>query len=637
MRWKNHAATGCCVCLKKNLNAASNCSLSKCISITNPTLLSLHQCHLSCSYSTQQCLQLPRADLVHAKAMKNGTSQYLNVGNTIMDLYVKNHYLRNAQKLFDEILQKDVRSWTILISGFSRFGDYRTGLDYFGKMISEGIVAPNRFTLSSVLRCCSGVSNGFWLGKAIHGLIIINGMNLDVALANAILDLYVKCGAFGYAERFFETMDDKDNFSWNIMMASSLSKGDVGKCLDYFKKLPDKVVSSWNTVIDGFLRHGYEGVALELLYEMVNSGHAFDEYTFSISLALLASLKNVELGRQVHGQLLRVGISGDAFARTSLVDMYCKCGQMEKAKLIVQISHQDIMKSQFLTISSHDHRALSILWSTVLAGYVKYGMLIEAFQSLRFMIHEKISVSMVTLTSIVTASADAGLLEVGQQIHSRILKSGHKPDVFFSSSMVDMYAKCGKLDDAWSFFIQAETRNVVLWTTMIFAYAVHGYGEKAVQLFDLMRNDGITPNEVTFVGVLTGCSHAGLIQEGCKYFRMMKEVYGIKPGDEHCTSMVDIYGRAGKLNEIKDFIFKNDISHIGTVWNAFLSACHLHKNVEMAKWVHDKLLELQPSDPGPYVLLSNTCSDNYMWDKASALRGLMQKREIEKLPGQSWI
>ena len=118
---------------------------------------------------------------------------------------------------------------------------------------------------------------------------------------------------------------------------------------------------------------------------------------------------------------------------------------------------------------------------------------------------------------------------------------------------------------------------------------------------------------------------------------MMKEVYGIKPADEHFTSMVDLYGRAGKLNEIKDFIFKNDISHIGTVWNAFLSACHPHKNVEMAKWVHDKLLELQPSEPGPYVLLSNTCSDNYMWDKASALRGLMQKREIEKLPGQSWI
>ncbi|KAL3520535.1 hypothetical protein ACH5RR_018684 [Cinchona calisaya] len=612
-------------------------NLNKCIDIKNLTLPSLHQFHQFSNYTTQPYFPLSQSDVVHCKALKNGSSQYLNVGNSILDLYVKNHNLANAQKLFDEMPQRDVRSWTILISGFSRFGDYRTGFDCFAQMLNEGIVAPNGFTLSSVLKCCSGFYDGLRMGKAIHGWIFSNGIDLDVALENAILDLYVKCGAFDYAERFFDLMDDKDNFSWNIMMASSLSRGDIEKCLGYFRKLPDKVVSSWNTVIDGFSQRGCEGVALELLYDMVNCGTKFDKFTFSISLTLLASLRKLELGRQVHGQLMRVGMSEDAFARTSLVDMYCKCGKMENAKLIVQILHQGIMKSRHTKTPSDDLKAQYIMWSTIIAGYVQNGMLIDALQSLRFMVREEIRVNMVTLTSMVTASANAGLLEVGQQIHSRVLKSGHKPDVFFSSSMVDMYAKCGKLDDAWSFFIQAETRNIVLWTTMISACAIHGYGEKAVQLFDLMRNEGITPNEVTFVGVLTGCSHAGLIQEGCKYFRMMTEVYDIKPGAEHFTCMVDLYGRAGKLNEIKNFIFENDISQFSSVWTALLSACHLHKNIEMAKWVSDKLLELKPSEPGPYIILSNACSDNHIWDKAAALRGSMQKREVDKLPGQSWI
>lgn len=620
-------AVGCLVSLK-NLNTN--------ITITNPTLPSLHHFH-GCSNYSQLSFPLIHAEVVHAKALKNGSSQYLNVGNNIMDLYVKSKKLCNAQKLFDEILQRDVRSWTILISGFSRFGDYGTGLDYFEKMVDEGVVVPNGFTLSSVLKCCSSFSNGLRMGKAIHGWIITNGIDVDVALENAILDLYVKCGAFVNAEMFFRRMDDKNDVSWNIMMALYLSNGETEKCLHCFRKLPDKSVSSWNTVIDGFLQRGCDGVAMELLYDMVNCGQNFDKFTFSISLTLLASLKNLELGRQVHCHLLRVGMSEDAFATTSLVDMYCKCGQMEKAKLIVKIMHQFIMKSQYWNISYDDHKAQSIMWTTIIAGYVQNGMLIDALQSLRFMVHEEIWVNMVTLTCIVTASANAGLLEVGQQIHSRILKSGHKPDVFFSSSMVDMYAKCGKLDDAWSFFIQAKTHNIVLWTTMISAYATHGYGKKAVQLFDLMRNEGVTPNEVTFVGVLTGCSHAGLIKEGCKYFKMMTEVYDIKPGVEHFTCMVDLYGRAGKLNEIKSFIFENDISRLSTVWTAFLSACYRHKNIEMAKWVSNKLLELHPSEPGPYILFSNTCSDYHIWDEAATLRGLMQKREVEKLPGQSWI
>ncbi|KAK9291682.1 hypothetical protein L1049_019631 [Liquidambar formosana] len=180
-------------------------------------------------------------------------------------------------------------------------------------------------------------------------------------------------------------------------------------------------------------------------------------------------------------------------------------------------------------------------------------------------------------------------------------------------------------------------RNVVLWTSMISGCALHGQGKEASCLFESMINEGIMPNEVSFVGVLTACSHAGLLDEGCKYFRSMKEVYGMRPGVEHFTCMVDLYGRAGQLNEARDFIYTNGISHLSAVWRSFLSSCRLHKNIKMGKWVSEKLLELEPLDAGPYILLSNICATNHRWEEAAKVRSLMQKRGVKKHPGQSWI
>lgn len=615
-----------------------------CLSTNTSTCLiqlsCFHEFQSFVGYSTEPSFSVSSSSdlgVFHATAIKNGSLQNLSSQNYILNIYVKYHDFANAQKLFDEFPWRDVKSWTILISGLARFGYYRDGLDYFGKMLAEGSVSPNEYTFSSVLKCCASVTNGLRVGKAVYGWIIRNGIDADVALQNAILDLYVKCGASEYAERLFRTMDDRNAVSWNIMMAANLKEGHMEKCLDFFWRLPVKDVSSWNTIIDGCLEHGFVVGALDLLYEMVNSGPAFTKFTFSISLALLSSLRRLEQGRQVHGQLLRAGLGDDAFVRTSLVDMYCKCGQMEKANMIFKMVHKAITKEKYHGIAYDDLTTLSITWSTIISGYVQNGLLMNALENFRSMVREGIEVNTVTLTTIVTTSADAGLLELGQQVHSRILKSGCLPDVYLSSAMVDMYAKCGTLQGALTFFAQAKTPNVVLWTTMISSLAIHGHGREAIQLFESMQREGVTPNEVTFVGVLTACSHAGMVREGCEYFRMMKETHGFKPGVEHLTCMVDLYGRAGRLDESKNFILENNISHITSVWTAFLSSCQLHKNIEMAKWAYNKLLELEPTEAAPYVLLSKTCSTYGTWEEGGRLRGIMQSRKIKKLPGQSWI
>ncbi|KAI3459147.1 hypothetical protein Pfo_015810 [Paulownia fortunei] len=558
----------------------------------------------------------------HSTLIKNGSTHILNVVNYLLTLYLKKSDSEYARKLFDEIPERDVRTWTILISGFCRYGHHRIALDYFTEMQNEGMCA----------QCCASVNNGLPMGKAIHGWIMRNGIDADVALENAVLDLYAKFRMFDYVKRFFELMNDKDSTSWNIVMAANLSKGEMEESLDFFWRLPIKSISSWNTIIDGLLQQGYERNAVELLYEMVKVGPTFDRVTFSISLVLASSLKSLELGRQIHGQLLRIGINEDSFASTALLDMYCKCREMEKASGVFRELQLRCSKG-----SHDDLMAQTVSWSTMIAGYVQHGMIKDALIYFSSMIHEQLEVDLFTLTTIVTASANTALLELGQQIHACTLKLGHGQDIILCSSLIDMYAKCGKLDDAWSFFRQTRTRNIVLWSVMISSYAMHGWGKEAIQLFELMQNEGIRPNEVSFVGLLTACSHAGLIEDGCKYFKMMIDVYGIHPGVEHFGCMVDLFGRAGHLKEIKDFVYENGLHHLREVWKTYLSSCWLHKNVEMTNWVSKKLLELDPHEADPYLLISNTYSANHVWEEAAKLRGLMLEREVRKLPGQSWI
>ncbi|XP_060183070.1 putative pentatricopeptide repeat-containing protein At5g37570 [Lycium barbarum] len=601
-------------------------------SLTNTANLvpiKLHHLQHYAHYSSSPFLPVSQiiVEVIHAKKIKDGSAQNSSISNYILNLCTKSNHLAYAQKLFDEIPQRDVRTWTILISGFAQLGCNGNALWLFIKMQKEGIVIPNEFTLSSVLKCCSSVSNGLRLGKSIHGWMITNAVDLDVALENAFLDLYVKCEALDYAKRFFELMVDKNVVSWNIMLAGYSGTEDMERSVKLFKRMPEKDVSSWNTIIDGLLQRGFERDALKLLREMTLDGPSFNEVTFSISLALMSSLRNLELGRQIHGKVRRLFIYEDTLVRASLIDMYCKCGQMEKASRIFQELRQGIGEVQ------HSH---SVPWSTIISGYIHNGMLKDALEGFSSMVRDQLEVDVFTLSSILSVSANSGLPELGRQIHGYVQKLGHIWDIFLVSAIIDMYAKCGKLDSARLFFEQTQIRNIVVWTTMINSYGIHGKGADAVQLFEFMLNQRIAPNEVSFISVLTACGHAGLVKEGCKYFRLMKQVSGIKPGVEHFSCMVDLFGRAGCLEEAYDFIHENGISNMSEVWKVLLSSCLVHKNVKMARHVSEKLLQLQPSEHSPYILLSNTCSDNEDWNEASKLRGLMQERKVTKLPGQSW-
>ncbi|CAH1435683.1 unnamed protein product [Lactuca virosa] len=550
--------------------------------IPTSTLLQLHTLHISELISPTPTNE-SSLGIAHATVIKNAAITHLDVSNYLLSLYVKFRNLTLAHQLFDEIPQRDVRSWTILISGFSRIGSHNLALGLFTQMQKERIT-PNQFTFSSVLKCC-GSAKELNMGKTILGWILRKGVFLDTTLQNSILDFYVKCQAYDYATKFFELMTDKDTVSWNIMISALLKNKDIKKAEDLFLQLPNKDPASWNTIIDGNLQNGYEQRALQLLYQMVTNGTSFTHFTFSIALILASSLNHINLGKQIHGKLLRVGIH-DSFIKNSLLDMYSKCGEMEKAMIIFKTSEVD-----FVSLSS------------IVSGYIQNGKIEDGLKVFTFMVHEHGEIDKFTLASILSGCSDSGLLDLGQLIHTYVLKTGHE-DVFLSSSMIDMYAKCGKLQCSLLVFKESKIRNVVLWTSIISSFASHGEGKETIRLFEMMRNEGVEPNEITFLGILTACSYQGLVKEGCDYFMLMKDFHGIKPEVEHYTCMVDLLGRG---------------------------------DLEMAKWVCEKLCEVEPLESGGYVLMSNKCVNDCRWEEVARIKGLMQEKGIKKKPGQSWI
>ncbi|KAK3229479.1 hypothetical protein Dsin_001360 [Dipteronia sinensis] len=450
---------------------------------------------------------------LHANLIKNGSLLHnLQVGNRLLNLCAESLNFGYAQKLFEEMVFRDVRTWTIQLSGFARVGSFSSALDCFRRMQNE-CVWPNKFTLSSVLKCCSSLYE-LRMGKSVHGWIVTSGSGLDVALENSILDLYEKCEAFDYAKKLFELMKDRDTVSWNIMVGAYLHIGEVEKSLCLFERLPKKGVASWNTIIDGLMKNGLQGIALELLYRMIISGHVFNKVTFSIALNLASSLSNVELGRWIHGCVLTFGVQDDRFIRNSLIDMYCKCGEMENASVLFRKVSRDFVR---MRNSKTSCEAEIVSWSSMISGYVRNGEYDDAFKTFRSMVCEQVGMSKFTLTSIVSACANAGILELGRQMHAYIRKVGHKIDAHLSSSLIDIS------------------------------------------------------------------------------------------------------------------------SHLSAVWRSLLSSCRLHKDFAMAKWVSEKLLQLEPCDSGPYILSSNMLATEHKWEEAAKVRSSMQLRGVKKHPGQSWI
>uniref|UniRef100_A0A0D9WX35 DYW domain-containing protein n=1 Tax=Leersia perrieri TaxID=77586 RepID=A0A0D9WX35_9ORYZ len=541
----------------------------------------------------------------------------------VLRFWVRRRNFCYACRVFDETPTRTAPVWTSMIAGCARRGRYADGMRAFSEMLAECGATPNAFVLAAVVRCCAGIGD-VESGKRVHGWMLRNGVHLDVVLCNAVLDMYAKCGQFERARRVFGAMAERDAVSWNIAIGACIQAGNILGSVQLFDESPLRDITSWNTIISGLMRNGHATEALNRLHQMAQSAVVFNHYTYSTAFALAGMLLLPDLGRQLHGRVLTAALESDAFVRSSLMDMYCKCGLLEAAASV--FDHWSPLT-----------RDMNFAWSTMVAGYVQNSREEEALELFRRMLREGAVLDRFTLTSVAAACANAGMVEQGRQVHGCVEKLVHKLDAPLASAIVDMYAKCGNLEDARSIFDRACTKNVAVWTSMLCSYASHGQGRMAIELFKRMTAEKMTPNEITLVGVLSACSHVGLVSEGELYFKKMREEYGIVPSIEHYNCIVDLYGRSGLLDNAKNFIEENNINHEAIVWKTLLSACRLHQHSKYAKLASDKLVQLEQCDAGSYVMLSNMYATNNKWRDTFELRVSMEERKVRKQPGRSWI
>eukprot|EP01018_Ginkgo_biloba_P007740 Gb_39702 [translate_table: standard] len=624
---------------------------------------------------------LSEGKIVHLHMNERGFVSDRFLGNTLVNMYAKCGSLVDARRVFDEMAERDVCSWTVMIAAYSRHGFAEEALVMFYQMQRTGI-QPNQFTFTGVLPACAKLA-ALQQGMEIHEDIIRRGFQSDVFVESALVDMYAKCGSMesacdlfdkmpqrnvvswntmiagythnGYAEealklfctmpernvvswntmiagfarkgyvdealKFFQKMPEPNVVSWNAMIAAYTQNGHVDEAFDLFQKMPEPDVISWNAMVSGFAQNGHGEMALKLFQQMQLEGMKPDRNTFASVLPACANLAALECGMEIHEDIIRTGLQFDVFVESVLVDMYAKCGSMEKASVV------------FDKMRKRD----TVSWTTMIAGYAQNGRGVEALKLFHQMQLAGLKPDSKTFSSVLPACSNLAALEHGMEIHEDIIRNGFQSDVFVENALVDLYAKCGTIDKARNVFDKIHQRDVICWNTMIAGYAMHGSGSEALKLFEQMQDNGPKPNHVTLLCVLSACCHAGLVDEGRQYFDLMSQYYRIKPEMKHYVCVVDLLGRAGRIDEAQDFINKMPIKPDATVWSCLLGACRTHSNIELGQRVAEYLLELDPKNATPYVLLSNIYAAAGRWDDTENVRRKMKDRGIEKMPGCSWI
>eukprot|EP01018_Ginkgo_biloba_P007739 Gb_39699 [translate_table: standard] len=602
----------------------------------------------------QCCLNnkvLPQGKLVHANMIQTGFNwQDISLGNKLATVYGKYGSMVDARRVFDEMAERDVVSWTAMITAYSRHGLAEEALALFLQMQRTGI-QPNEFTFASVLPACAKLA-ALEQGMEIHEEIIRTGFQSDVFVENALVDMYAKLGSIekardlfdkmperdvvswnamiaGYAQnghfdealKLFQEMPERDMVSWNAMIAGYAQNGHVDEALKLFQKIPRPDVVSWNAMIAGYAQNGHAEKALKLFQQMQVAGLKLDSKTFASVLTACGRLGVLEVGMEIHEEIIRNGLQFDVLVENALVDMYGKCGSLETARdLFDKMPKRDIVS-----------------WNTIIAGHAqnKYGE--EALRLFQQMQLKGVKPNPKTFASVLPACASLAALEQGMEIHGEIIRSGFLSDVFVESALIDMYAKCGSIEKARDVFDKMLQRNDISWTAMIAGYAMHGCGKEALELFQEMQASGMNPNHVTFVCVLSACCHAGLVEEGHRYFECMNPYYHITPAMKHYVCMVDLLGRAGRLDEAQDFINKMPVKPDASVWRRLLGACRIYSNINLGERVAERLFELEPKNAAPYVLLSNMYAAAGRWNDSANVWRTMKDRRVKKTPGCSWI
>lgn len=501
--------------------------------------------------------------------------------------------------------------------------------------------------------------------------------------SNALISGYLKIGELEDAVRVFEGMSERDVVSWSSIVDGFCKEGKIDDAREAFEKMPERNVVAWTAMIGGYLRSGMWEDGFRAFSRMRSEEVGINSTTLTVIIDACATMDSFKQGIQIYGLVLKMGFDNDVFLGNSLITMFSRSGWMDGAKMVFdsmrnkdvvswnslitgyvqndgienayalfkKMPKRNVVSWTSMVVGFSDRGSIEesmnlfedmpakddVAWTAIISGFVGNGEYERAIHLFIRMAREEVKSNPLTLSSVLSASASLAALHQGLQIHALVIKMDLESDVSVQNSLVSMYAKCGNVNNAYQIFLSINKPTLVSMNSMLTGFAQHGFAEEVLELFEKMQIDGYKPNAITFLGVLSACSHAGLVEEGWNYFKSMRSSHCIDPEPDHYACMVDLLGRAGLLQEAVGLINSMPFEPHSAIWGALLNASRTHLNLDLAKLSAQHLFELEPESGTSYTVLSKMFSAAGLKREEEELRSIQKSKGIKKRPGCSWI
>ncbi|KAK9076789.1 hypothetical protein SSX86_005123 [Deinandra increscens subsp. villosa] len=627
----------------------------------------------------------------HAQIILNGLQSDLATVTKLIQKLSDFASISHATLICSTFPNPDLFLYNVIIRTFTRNNHHSNSLSIYRQLRQNTALKPDTFTYSFVISAASKLDSNKKLGSVLHGHAIVGGAALDVFVGSAVVDMYLNFGKVGYAYKVFDEMPEPDTVLCNTMISGSVKNGCLHESILVFKdmilrgirfdattfaavltaiaelqelkagmtieslsiklgfhrhvhvltgfislyakcgvistarslfeqiKLPD--VIAYNAMISGFTCNQEMEHAVDLFNQLMMLHHRVNSSTVVGLIPVFYPFGHLILTGTIHSFSVKTSFISKTSVGTALITVYSRLNEIDSSRKVFDESPEKSLAA----------------WNAMISGYAQNGVTDKAITLFQEMQKLKIPPNPTTITSILSACAQLGALSLGKWVHDLASKANFESNVYVSTALIDMYAKCGSIEEARQVFDTITHKNPVTWNAMISGYGLHGHAHEALDVFNKMVDLEVPLTGVTFVSVLYACSHAGLIKQGEEVFYKMVQDHGFKPLPEHYACMVDLYGRSGELQKALTFINNMPVDPGPATWGALLSACKTHKNTDLARLASDKLFELDPENVGYHVLLSNIHTADKNYHEAASVRQVVKNQNLVKTPGCTLI
>ncbi|KAL5973069.1 hypothetical protein ACLOJK_039876 [Asimina triloba] len=555
----------------------------------------------SCSGSGSSSSSIRQLEQIHAHLLAHGQSRNKFLLTKLIRSFADRGSLQHSRRLFDSVVDAPPPSiflWTAMIKAYSGHDDAflcAEALHLYSRMHCSLLAGeqPLAYTLSSSLKACARLS-ALPQGMQLHTHVFKYNFHSDLCVQTTLIRFYSACGCTQQMEQVFDgvAVAERDVQAWNTLIAGYAKMGDMSAARSSFECMPEMNECTWVEMISGYAKAGRMDDARGLIDTLLPPGDR------------------------------------NAVICTAMIAGYAKCGDISSARMMFdQIIDRDVAS-----------------WNAIISAYSQAGLYSEALHLFQLMLQpsvaSRVKPNQATMATVISTCAQVGYAELAQKIEDYVNSHGHSLlNLRSVTALIEMHAKCGDPDKAFELFQRWKGKDVVCYSSMIKGFAIHGRGLEALHIFHQLLEEGLQPDSICFIGVLSACSHTGLVVEGCHYFECMKNDYSIPPTADHYMCLVDLLGRAGRIEEAYRIIttVMHPVQPHAGIWGALLNACRIHCNVELGERAALHLLQLEPHNAGNYILLSNIYAKAKRWEDVACVRARMRDYVMRKPPGWSWI